>query len=231
MSSASFEPTHLASMINRESFLQSARRPVTTGQESGAQQTQPTTTAMTTPTAGVVSNSSSARGPLQQQQQHGPVTATGFPATVDRHHVLHGDLKLSEQVRPVAEGFTERDEFSATGAKSTARQGPSDSASKGSQRMETIVSEGYFSAGQRSELDVHMSDLRTAEGQGLDAGSGSDEEYASAHGESTTSPVMADTTSASREVGIGGFFVRKFLGLEGVFIFLGGGGGGGGGGG
>ena len=202
-----FEPTHLTSMLNRESFLQSVRRPVTTGQESSAQQTQPTTIAMTTSTAGVMSGSSSTLGPLHQQ--HRPVNVAGFPATVDRHHVLHGDLKVSEQVRPVAEGFTEQDQFSAAGAKSTKSQATSKSASKllkaqGSQRIsgvETVVSEGYFSGGRPNELDV--SDLHTAERQGLDAGSGSDEEHASVHGRSATSPALADTMSASREVSRG----------------------------
>ena len=194
-----FEPTHLASMMSRESFLQSTGRPVTTGQESGARQTHPTTTTtMTTSTASIVSGSGSTRGLLQRQQQ---VTATRFPATVDRHHVLHGDLKLSEQVRPVVEGFTDQDEFSLAGARSTAHRDPSEAALQGSQRTEAIASEGYFSAGQRSELDV--SDLRTAEGQQLDAGSDSDEEYASARGESATSLAMGDTTSVSREVHVG----------------------------
>ena len=130
-----YEPTHLTSLLNRDSFLRSIRPPVTTGQELTSQPCS--TTAAHVPTPHPFSG-----------EQNG-----SFPAIVDRYNVLHGDLKVSEQIRPVAEGFTERDlGLKADPRKATKNVGP--------RTIERCVSEGYFSAGQPSETsinDVQMS--------------------------------------------------------------------------
>ncbi len=109
-----FEPTHLASMLNRDSLLRSVRPPVTAGQDS--------TSGHPSPKASILPNSSSLKqtddnggGKLKSMRTRIPPEhvvgdrLSGFAASVDRYGVLHGNVKLAEQVRPVADGFTERD--------------------------------------------------------------------------------------------------------------------------
>ena len=126
-----FEPTHLASLLDRDSLLMGMRPPVTTGQESNPRQLSPPTTMATQvpPSAGMVAT---------------------FPASVDRNDVLHGDLKVSEQVRPVAEGFTECDEHHDEILAESSRE----SHTGRTARVRSIPSEEYFSVGQGSELSI-----------------------------------------------------------------------------
>lgn len=134
-----FEPTHLASMLNRDSLL-TIRPPVTAGQESSPKQPAPTTPTTTAAQPQVPLSSS--------------VVAT-FPASVDRNDVLHGDLKMSEQVRPVAEGFTDRDEHSGDRLVESSSQTSDGLAGRGKlSEMQPIASEGYFSTGQASEMSI-----------------------------------------------------------------------------
>ena len=127
-----FEPTHLASMLNRDSLL-TVRPPVTAGQESSPK--EPTVTAAQAPlTASVVGT---------------------FPASVDRNDVLHGDLKMSEQVRPVAEGFTDRDEHHGDRLVESSSRMSDGLARRGKvSEMQPMASEGYFSTGQASEMSI-----------------------------------------------------------------------------
>ena len=122
-----FEPTHLASLLDRDSLLMGMRPPVTTGQESNPWPLSPPTTMATQvpPSAGMVAT---------------------FPASVDRNDVLHGDLKVSEQVRPVAEGFTECDEHHDEILAKSSRESHTG--------VRSIPSEEYFSVGQGSELSI-----------------------------------------------------------------------------
>ena len=126
-----FEPTHLASLLDRDSLLMGMRPPVTTGQESNPWPLSPPTTMATQvpPSAGMVAT---------------------FPASVDRNDVLHGDLKVSEQVRPVAEGFTECDEHHDEILAESSRE----SHTGRTARVRSIPSEEYFSVGQGSELSI-----------------------------------------------------------------------------
>lgn len=124
-----FEPTHLASLLDRDSLLMGMRPPVTTGQESNPRQLSPPTTTAT---------------------QVPPSTSMSFPASVDRNDVLHGDLKVSEQVRPVAEGFTECDEHHDEILAESSRESHAGRAA----RVQSIPSEEYFSVGQGSELSI-----------------------------------------------------------------------------
>ena len=126
-----FEPTHLASLLDRDSLLMSMRPPVTTGQESNTQQLSPPAT-------------SAAQVPLSAS-----MVAT-FPASVDRNDVLRGDLKVSEQVRPVAEGFTECDEHHDEILAESSRE----SHAGRTTRVQPMSSEEYFSVGQGSELSI-----------------------------------------------------------------------------
>ena len=126
-----FEPTHLASLLDRDSLLMSMRPPVTTGQESNTQQPSPPAT-------------SAAQVPLSAS-----MVAT-FSASVDRDDVLHGDLKVSEQVRPVAEGFTECDEHHDEILAESSRETHAGRTT----RVQPMSSEEYFSVGQGSELSI-----------------------------------------------------------------------------
>ena len=124
-----FEPTHLASLLDRDSLLMGMRPPVTTGQESNPRQLSP---------------------PTATAAQVPPSMVATFPASVDRNDVLHGDLKVSEQVRPVAEGFTECDEHHDEILAESSRESHAGRAA----RVQSIPSEEYFSVGQGSELSI-----------------------------------------------------------------------------
>lgn len=154
-----FEPTHLASMLNRESFLRSIRPPVTAGQES-------TTTSQAQPVSVSATAISLSRSlPSSSAQTVQPLaTNLSFPASVDRYGVLHGELKVSEQIRPTVEGFTERDEVDPSVDPSTHRTTDhlpqSEKLKEAGTRVGVMLSEGYFTDGQPSEFN--MSELRAA---------------------------------------------------------------------
>ncbi len=219
-----YEPTHLASMLNRDSLLRSTRPPVTAGQDSAATHPLP-------PSASPDAASERAgvgRRSLECYETHVPPDFGvggrhgSFPASIDRYGVLHGNVRVSEHVRPVADGFTERDVLqrvtSSTGmpASVAGLTAPShvvvqskpegvvmsvSSELSGSRTgVERHVSEGYFSGGYPGERRFvgHPWQLKEEEeGDGGSVSSDSEREYASAlSDEGPSSPPPANETTA-----------------------------------